>query len=250
MGVTYRGSAIPLTEQRIDRMILVVSIGLVFALAVGGFAMAANIYGDQDDSPTVEDQQIVMDSFDPAENAQLQSLRELCFVVESESGCWGSLSTQQGTIDIVYSSIPDVLPLCIDNDYLAQWYVDILSFGGYQPWGGYIEVWQKGEFKGKIHITWSWTGKGDCCAYDYYRATFSTDEKICLESNQYPDVAPWMIDYPDGQLTIPGKCVDFYIVTDWTGCVPGDQPSQDFTIIHSHSVRALVISSLCNHVWN
>jgi hypothetical protein len=240
MGETFRGSAIPLTEQRTDQMMMVISIGIVIALAVGGFFMAANIYGDQDQSPTDDSPQIVMDNFAPAEKAQPQTLSETNFVWESESGCWGGICTEKGTIDIVYENIPDILPLCIDNDYLAEWYVDVLVFGGYNPWeyGGYIEVWQKGELKGIVNIVWTWMGKGDCCAYDYWRATFFVDDMICLESNQYPDVDPWHLGIPGDQRTIPGKCVNFYIMTYWTGCVPGEEPSQDFTIIPTHSDRS------------
>jgi hypothetical protein len=237
MGETFRGSAIPLTEQRTDQMMMVISIGMVIALAVGGFFMAANIYGDQDHSPLDESPQIVVDHFDPAEKAQPQSLRKTNFVWESESGCWGGICTEKGTIDVVYDNLPDILPLCIDNDYLAEWYVDVLVFGGYNPWeyGGYIEVWQKGELKGIVNIVWTWMGKGQCCAYDYWRATFYVDDMICLESNQYPDVEPWHLGIPGDQRTIPGKCVEFYIMTYWTGCVPGEEPSQDFTIISTHS---------------
>ena len=107
MGVTCRGSAIPLTEERTDQMMMVLSIGLVIALFVGGFVMAANIYGDQNLGPTDDSPQIVMDHFDPAETAQPQSLSETNFVWESESGCWGGLCTEKGTIDIVYENIPD-----------------------------------------------------------------------------------------------------------------------------------------------
>ncbi|MGD9397535.1 MAG: hypothetical protein PVJ05_13960, partial [Candidatus Thorarchaeota archaeon] len=105
-------------------------------------------------------------------------------------------------------------------------------------YGGYIEVWQKGELKGIVNIVWTWMGKGDCCAYDYWRATFFVDDMICLESNQYPDVDPWHLGIPGDQRTIPGKCVNFYIMTYWTGCVPGEEPSQDFTIIPTHSDRS------------
>ena len=238
MGDTFRGAAISPTNQRTDQMILIISIGLVLALAVGGFVIAANSLGDQDQRPigdSGDSQKIVLDNFDLVETAQPQTLRELDFVMESESGCWGGLNTVVGSIDFAGDNLPDVLPLCIDNAYLSEWYVDVIVFGGYNPWeiGGYIDVWQKCAYKGTIDITWTWMGKGDCCAYDYWRATFSTVDEICLESNQYPDVAPWNIDYPDGQRTIPGKSVYFHIMTYWTGCVPGEQPSQDFTIIHS-----------------
>jgi hypothetical protein len=57
---------------------------MVCALAVGGFVMAANIYGDQDHSRPDDVQKIVTDYFDPAETAQLQTLREPDFVMESE----------------------------------------------------------------------------------------------------------------------------------------------------------------------
>jgi hypothetical protein len=57
---------------------------MVFAFAVGGFVMAANIYGDQDHSPPDDVQQIVKDYFDPAETAPLQTSRTSGFVMESE----------------------------------------------------------------------------------------------------------------------------------------------------------------------
>jgi len=242
MGDTSRGTAIPLTEQRTNRMILIISIGLVFALAVSSVGMAANYLGDQNHDMEIESHQIVLDKsdgFDLVETAQPQYTGMFDFLVmESESGCWGPLCTEQGKIEIVGDNLPDLLPLCIDNDYLQQWYVDILVLGGYKPWASYIDVWQKGEYKGTINIEWTWMGKGPCCAYDYYQATFTVDRMICLESNQYPDVYPWTLTVDDGYQTIPGKCVNFEIYTFWTGCVPGEDPSQDFTIIHSHSNQA------------
>jgi hypothetical protein len=235
MGDTFRGAAISPTEQRIDHMIMLASIGILLTLAVGGFVMAADSLGDQNQSPIDDIKKTISDKFDLAETVQPQSLREIDFVIESESGCWGGLDTVQGSIEFDTYNIPDVLPLCINNKYLQEWYVDVLVYGGYNPWemGGYIDVWQKCEYKGTINIIWTYVGKGDCCSADYWKATFYTDEMICLESNQYPDVAPWNIDYPEGQLTIPGKCVYFAIMTYWTGCVPGEEPSQDFTIIYS-----------------
>ncbi|MFW9806696.1 MAG: hypothetical protein ACFFFK_08210 [Candidatus Thorarchaeota archaeon] len=238
MGVTYRGSATPLTEQRTDQMIVIISIGLVLALAVGGFIVAANSYGDQKQCPSDNNQEnIVIDYFDPSETAHPQSVRELSFVWESESGRFGPLCTEQGSIDITASELPDVLPLCIDNDYLANWYVEVLSYGGYEPHDGYIVVWQKDEIKGTIYVQWTFSRDGECCAYDYWIASFYTDDKICLESNQYPDVAPWILGVPDGQQMIPGKEVYFCITTYWTGCIPGGD--QDFTIIPAHSYWAL-----------
>jgi hypothetical protein len=254
MGDAFRGTAISPANKRTNHMIVLASIGIMFTLAVGGFVMAANSLGDQNQSPIEDTNMVLSDKFDLAEIAQPQSLREIDLVIESESGCWGGLDTEVGTIDIVHYNIPEVLPLCIDSAYLQEWYVDVLVFGGYNPWeaGGYIDVWQKDEYKGTINIIWTWMGKGDCCAYDYWKATFYVDEKICLESNQYPDVAPWNINYPDGQRTIPGKCVNFYIMTYWTGCEPGIEPSQDFTIIYSQSfyLSQSGSSSLCKLTYS
>ncbi len=239
MGDTSRGAAKLLTDQRTDQMIVIISLGIVFALTVGGFVMAANIYGDQDRSPVDDPLAIILDDFDLVETAQPQALREPSFVWESESGSWGPLCTEQGYIEIVSYNIPQVLDLCIDNEYLAQWYVEVFVYGGYQPWGGYIDVWQKGEFQGRICIEWTYRGHGPCCASEYWVATFYTQEPICLESNQYPDVAPWVLNHPADQMTIPGKCVYLDIMTYWTGCVPGDEPSQDFTIVPTQSCYVL-----------
>jgi hypothetical protein len=252
MGDTFRGAAISPTNQRTDYMIMAVSIGIVFALAVGGFVMAANSYGDQNQSPIDDPQKIVLDNFDPAEIAQPQTLRELDFVLESESGCWGPLCTEQGSIEVVDYNIPEFLPLCITNEFLRGWYVDVLVYGGYSPWaeGGYIDVWQKGDFQGRINIVWTQTEEGPC-AYDSWRATFYVVEEFGLESNQYPDVAPWEINYPADQQTIPGKCVYLEFMTYWTGCVPGEEPSQDFTIIQSqlfYSFSKCFILTLQTHI--
>ena len=67
-------------------MIMVVSVGIVLALAVGGFIMAANSLGDQDQCLIDDPQKIVLDNidFDLVETAQPLTLRELDFVLESE----------------------------------------------------------------------------------------------------------------------------------------------------------------------
>ena len=241
MGETYSGSATPLPEQRTDQMMIVLSITLVVALVVGGFVVAANIYGDQGKSPSDNDQQIIaMDHVDPAGTAPLQALREPDFVMESESGCWGPMCTEQGSIDFYAENLPDCLPLCITNETLAGYYVDVVVYGGYKPWalGSYIDVCQKGDHY-TIYIKWTETaGTGGCCA-TFYEATFYVEDNFCLESSQYPAVSlPWGIDQTPGD-TIPLKEVWLHIYTQWTGCRPHEMPSQDFTIIHSQSYRAL-----------
>ncbi|MFW9794510.1 MAG: hypothetical protein ACFFEE_09415 [Candidatus Thorarchaeota archaeon] len=226
MGDTFRGTAIPLTNQRTDRMILIISITMVCAMVVSGFVMAANIYGDQDQGPTDDVQQIVKDCFNPAETAQQQSLGMLDFVMESERSCLGPYNTERGWIRWDGNNLPSELPLCITNNTIADWFYLVLSYGGYDPFGGYIEVWQKDVYKGKIWIEWTDAGKGDylCCTYNWWNASFYVKQNFCLDSNQYP------MGYYDGRY-IPDKEVCFTAFTQWTGC---GHPSQDFTIIHSH----------------
>jgi hypothetical protein len=230
---------------------------MVCALAVGGFVMAANIYGDQDHSRPDDVQKIVTDYFDPAETAQLQTLREPDFVMESESSCWGPFYTEQGSIDFYDMNLPeDYLPLCINSGTLDGYWVDVIVYGGYTPaeFASYIDVYQKDEYKGRINVHWlESTGTGDCCA-TFFHAVFYVDIPFCLDSSQYPAVnAPWTIDQTPGDL-IPDKEVCLRIHTEWSGCVYGGD--QDFTIIHSHSHQAfskciiltLKTHTLCKHL--
>ena len=232
MGETYRGSATQLTEQRTDRMILVISITMVLALVVGGFVVAANSYGDQDQNqiPVVDVQERALNYLDPDVIAQQQTLRKPDFVKETESGCWGPFNTEKGWIMWDGYYFPSELPLCITNDTIANWYIYALSYGGYEPYGGHINVYQKFEYKGTIYFEWADAGKGsfDCCTYNWWLATFYVTEDFCLESNQYPD-ASGLTGY------IPDKEVCFSFDTYWTGC---GHVSQHFTVIHSQSFRA------------
>ncbi|NHI90045.1 MAG: hypothetical protein EAX87_11030 [Candidatus Thorarchaeota archaeon] len=240
MGETYSGSATTLPDQRTDQMMILVSITLVVALVVGGFVVAANIYGDQDKGPIDNDQQIIaMDRVDPAGTAPLQASRAPDFVMESESSCWGPLYTEQGTIDFYDEYLPEYLPLCVNTAALSDYYVDVVVHGGYTPaeFASYINVWQKTDFKGRIDIQWTKMElDGDCCA-TFFRATFYVVEDFCLDSSQYPSVNdPWEIDMTPGDM-IPDKEVYLKIHTEWSGCVPGGD--QDFTIIQSQSYQAL-----------
>jgi hypothetical protein len=241
MGETYRGSATQLTEERTDQMIVMISIGLVLALVVGGFVVAAHSYGDQKQEPTDNNQQnIVIDYFDPAGTAPLQALREPDFVMESERSCLGPFYTVQGNIDFYEVILPtDYLPLCINTAELANYYVDVVVLGGYTPadLGSWIDVCQKDDYKGRIYVQWTERTDivGDCCE-TFFHGTFYVVDDFCLDSSQYPAVnAPWTIDPAAGGM-IPDKEVYFRIHSEWSGCTPGGD--QDFTIIHSHSHQA------------
>jgi hypothetical protein len=243
MGETYSGSATTLPDQRTDQMMILLSITLAVALVVGGFVVAANIYGDQGKSPIDNDQQMIiaMDRVDPAGTAPLQTLREPDFVMESEKSCLGPYYTEQGNIDFYEVSLPtDYLPLCINTANLANYWVDVVVVGGYTPADmmSWIDVCQKDDYKGRIYVQWTERTDitGDCCE-TFFHGTFYVVDDFCLDSSQYPSVnAPWEIDPAAGGM-IPNKEVYFRIHSEWSGCTPGGD--QDFTIIHSQSYQAL-----------
>ena len=91
MSDTSRGAAATLTEERTNRMILLISIGIVFTLTVGGFCIAANSLGGQNEG-LLDSQQTVLDSFDLVETAQLDSEREIDFVLGSYTPAHSILS--------------------------------------------------------------------------------------------------------------------------------------------------------------
>jgi len=239
MGDTSRGAAKSLPVQRTDRMILILSLGIVFTLAVGGFAIAADTLGDQKQSPSD------MDSFDLVETATLQTSREREFVLGSDSG-EAMFDTEVGSIEVLDWYIPDVMPLCLTTEEVNGWYANLLVTGGYELVCGYIDVWQKGELKGTIMLNWN-VEHGEMCCMEYYYITFYT-EGICLDSNQYPVIdAPFELFAPFDE--IPEKEVVFKLSTCWTGC---SQPDQHFTITPTQSSLAFSeswILSSKTYIW-
>ena len=126
------------------------------------------------------------------------------------------------------------MPLCLTQEELSTWYVDLLVIGGYELVCGYIDVYQKGDYKGTIYMQWT-SEHGEMCCMDYYYVTFYGDD-ICLDSNQYPEVyAPFDLCAPFD--TIPDKEVNFYLYSCWTGC---ELPEQNFMITPSQSLSGFL----------
>lgn len=151
----------------------------------------------------------------------------------SEGGHWGSFDTEQGSIDVLDSSVYPIpgqyeLPLCTKDWPVDTWHLDLVVVGGYEPIDGFILVKQKGEVVGKMFITWT-KGLSAYCGATVWKASFHICETFLLDSNQYPAVGEgfWMFDCAPGD-TIPGKDVDFCGMTFWRGC---HDKNQYFTII-------------------
>lgn len=158
----------------------------------------------------------------------LPSIPENEIVPIAQSGWHNDTDTVAGTIDFDGMALPEVFPLCIDNEWLGDYWIALTVTGGYEPHDGFIKVYQKDEKVGKIWIQWELMNpEATCCEEKIWNATFCVCEPICLDSNQYPDVGEdWNLwaQYPE----IPGKDVDLKIVTFWQGCC---LPDQAFVII-------------------
>jgi hypothetical protein len=161
-------------------------------------------------------------------------------VLVSESKCLEDLDTQQGSIQFIGGNWVYPLPLCINNDTLAGWYADYLVVGGYTPHDGRICVFQGKEwYQGTVYLSWKWIRHDASCG-EVWETTFYVKQDFTLDSNQYPTLVndPVAID-TNGHTTIPGKAVDLYIKSEWSGC---KDRSQDFTIISAQ--LALVLSNI------
>lgn len=139
----------------------------------------------------------------------------------SEGGHWGPFDTEQGSIDVLDSSVypipgVDVLPLCTRDWPVDTWHLDLRVVGGYEPIDGFVLVKQKGEVVGKLFITWT-KGLSAECGATVWKASFHLCDDFLLDSNQYPAVGDdfWIVEPYN---TIPGKEVDFCGMTFWRGC--------------------------------
>ena len=139
------------------------------------------------------------------------------------------MNTEQGTIEVHCSNLPAVLPLCITQADLDNWYVCVAVTGGYEPICGSITLSQKGIEVADICVSW-WNWDSFGCDGEYWRADFTLvgeEECILLDSNQWPAGAVPLEDNP----TIPGKEVTIDWCSLWKGC---EDRNQMFTLILTH----------------
>jgi hypothetical protein len=152
------------------------------------------------------------------------STARTAFVPISEWGCLEDWVVEQGYIQVIDGYIDYPLPIHMNDEAIADWYLVFASHGGYEPFGGVVYLFQKGEMY-CIGVEWEYLGYREC--HDYYMATFFVCEPFTLDSSFYPYVDQWFSICDEG--LIPGKEVDMCFVLDWTGCSP--ENNQDFTIL-------------------
>jgi hypothetical protein len=209
-------------------LVLIVSIFLGFALVGGSLINADNIKPPV--SLDYRKFQADIAGIDP----YLSGYNPIVSV--AQDGCC-LMDTEQGEIDIYQYNLPAVLPLCLTQAELDNYYLIVNVTGGYEPLNGtYITLYQKGEWKGDIEIVWNYL-RHEPCYVDYWIATFKlTDGPIELDSNQWPTGADPC--FPEYQ-TIPGKKVCVMYETLWQGCI---EYKQRFELIRIHHYDCIKIS--------
>jgi hypothetical protein len=158
----------------------------------------------------------------------------LCDEPVPECDCLGCFDTDPGTLEVneELSKLPTgPLPLCIDNDYLDDYYLIVESVGGYSPDWGFVYLNQKkGDwmFEGVLTAHFDATEiAGSCPCAVMYNITFTTKNPICLDSNHLP--------YGFDQSKTLGKEVCVSYSSMWEGC-PWD--TQKFMVILAHKAMS------------
>ncbi|TFG07060.1 MAG: hypothetical protein EU539_05950 [Promethearchaeota archaeon] len=153
------------------------------------------------------------------------------------SGCITGLDVEPGKIIACDTNIPEELPVCITNSWLADKYITLCVYGGYEPIDGQITLLQDKTGKGgDIDITWT-SEETDCpCGAVMWTAHLSVADEIVLDANAVPDA----VLGPDGE-PIPGvyidgpddlgKWVSVSASSLWQGCTEADQ---QFVLIPAH----------------
>ncbi len=154
------------------------------------------------------------------------------------------LDTEKGEILLVSYNYPtDPLPLKVTNDTIADVWVVVRAFGGYEFENGFVKVIQGksnaafprygwwDNIVGYLDITGTnitGTDQSMVHGWTYYKLTFTVrgPHPIILDSNHIPG-GNFDVSGPDNL----DKWVDLWIKTTWSGC---QQPDQEFEVILAH----------------
>ena len=225
---------------------LTVMIGLSL-LGVAGYVAAKNDIQEDEMSFLPEKKSSEIKSSEGTSDAATSGSSDES-VPEGYKGMYGPFDVMAGELTLVGGNIPDVtdptyqLPLCITQEWLDQWYIDVQATGGYIPEGGMLIIKQGSGEKESCHIVKIEANQllspASCCVPKTYRFTFKLvcGRPICLESNNVPDLSGsdfWLC---------PGSCdgtldkeVYFDVITKWSGC---HLESQEFLVILAHKVMS------------
>jgi len=169
------------------------------------------------------------------------------------------IDTEEGYIKVCEAYFDDILPLCVTDDTVSDWYVIYASYGGYFPTGGVAQLIQKDGCHGNIDIIVDDTfdssiyqppcgcgvDESSCCDVEFYKIIFDVqDDCIYLDSNHLPsnpevdesacvgceDFNCWITTDPACTLQ---KEVKLTMWEDWMGC---ELPDQSFEVMLAYKV--------------
>jgi hypothetical protein len=225
--------------------ILIITVSLSIGLSVLGVWVIA-LDGSQEDSfdlPLIPEKKSVKDIIsqeapsDPQDSdGQSGEISDEACMGECdepvpESGYGGCFDTEPGYIEVVDAVLPDgPLPLCIDNEWLSQYYVVVNSVGGYSPnWGAIYLNQMKGDecFEGIVFMHFDEIILDGCPCATNYLITFFVCEPICLDSNHLPEGFDQDV-YLD-------KWVEVCFAMEWEGC---HLDTQTFMVILAHKAMS------------
>jgi hypothetical protein len=148
--------------------------------------------------------------------------------------CLPQMDVQPGKIELCEVNFPDTLPICLTDEWLADKTVSLLVTGGYEPIDGTITLYQEGENKGTLSITWTSEPPIAPCGATKWTAHFAVEgpDNIILDSNHIPNICIPGCGPACGPDDL-GKWVTLDIWTLWCGCLDADQ---QFQIIPAHKV--------------
>ncbi|MFX1389816.1 MAG: hypothetical protein ACFE9Z_07135 [Promethearchaeota archaeon] len=154
------------------------------------------------------------------------------------------VDTEKGKIEIIGEELPDwtVLPLCITDSDVEDYWVAIKVTGGYYPYDGWsIEFYQDRdddkstkELIGRINLLHTVVPELSGCCYTVYNITFDVvGDCIHIDSNYFPDIpAGWNLIKNVPCTPDLNKEVDIFFSTHWYGC---GEPYQRFELILPHN---------------
>ncbi|TFF85769.1 MAG: hypothetical protein EU518_00535 [Promethearchaeota archaeon] len=222
------------SDSKTTTGIFVISIGLIFLTLMFGFWGLATVIETNDNQFATNVGNDKM-SFDQAEEKSLGLFASNLYssvvadgfrlndVSVAEECDWFDADVEAGLITVCDGYFPDTLPVCITNDWLADKWVTLCVYGGYEPLDGWMDLHQMKTGKdGSINIEWT-SETTDCpCGAVLWTAHFSVDDPIVLDSNHMPVVCIGGCEIPDGPEDLD-KWVCASITTLWQGCGDADQ---------------------------
>lgn len=145
------------------------------------------------------------------------------------------LDVEPGLIKLCDHKFPEELPICLTNDIVNEWYIDLCVYGGYEFCSGDLNLLQQQtELSGKLNMHATASPTGCPCGAECVRITFSIegDDPIVFASNKVPEmeIDGFCASGPDEL----GKrvCLDANMI--WSGC--GDE-EQQFMLISAQKVN-------------